>query len=115
MRRHILKVIPFFLIIFILNCEEGNEVIYEPNAKLIWTGEYDVDGCGFFVEIDSVQYKPENEAILPPQYRTVEPLDVTVQYIDLLYEIEYYCGDSPDAKMARAITLTSLDLNQELP
>lgn len=110
-----LKYIPLLLIIFTLNCEEGNEVIYEPNAKLIWTGEKDVDGCGFFVEIDSIQYKPENEAILPPQYRTAEPLDVTVQYIDLLYEIEYFCGDLPDAKRARAINLTSLDLNQELP
>ena len=115
MRNLILKLVPYFLMIFILGCDEGNEVIYAPDAKLIWTGEYDVDGCGFFVEIDSVQYKPENEAILPPQYRTDEPLDVTVQYIDLLYEIEYYCGDSPDVKKARAITLTSLDLNQELP
>jgi hypothetical protein len=115
MRNLLLKAIPLFLMISILSCEEGNEVIYEPNAKLIWTGEYDVDGCGFFVEIDSVQYKPENESILPPQYRTSEPIDVTVQYIDLQYEIEFFCGDLPNASKAPAITLTSLDLNQDLP
>ena len=115
MKLSLFKIVVAGLLICLIGCEEGNEIIYEPNAKLVWTGEYDVDGCGFFVEIDSIQYKPENEAILPPQYRTDEPLDVTVQYIDLLYDIEYTCGDSPEKQRARAITLTSLDLNKELP
>lgn len=104
-----------FTLLFTIACDEGNEVLIEPNAKLVWTGSYDVDGCGFFVEIDSVLYKPENEGILPPEYKTIEPLDVTVQYIDLLYEIEYSCGDLPDVQKAKAIKLTSMDLNQELP
>ena len=102
-------------IFFTIACDDGNEVLIEPNAKLIWTGNYDVDGCGFFVEIDSVLYKPENEGILPPEYRTDNPLDVTVQYIDLLYEIEYSCGDLPDVQKSKAIKLTSMDLNQDLP
>jgi hypothetical protein len=103
------------VLILIIACDEGNDIIVESNAKLIWTGNYDVDGCGFFVEIDSIHYKPENEGIIPPEYRTSEPLSITVQYIDLLYEIEYNCGDLPEAQKSKAIKLTSMDLNQELP
>ena len=110
-----ITILLLFIILFSFACDEGNEVLIEPNARLIWTGNYDVDGCGFFVEIDSVLYKPENEGILPPEYRTEDPLDVTVQYIDLLYEIEYSCGDLQEVQKAKALKLTSMDLNQELP
>ena len=60
-------------------------------------------------------YKPENEGIIPPAYKTVEPLSITVQYIDLLYDIEYFCGDLPNGQKSKAIKLTSMDLNEELP
>ncbi len=106
----------FFLIVslFVLSCEEGNQVNYERSAILKWTGEFDVDGCGFFVEIDSINYKPENEEIIPPAFKKDSPLSVTVQYIDLLYEIEYSCGDLPEAQKVDAIKLISIDLNGEL-
>ena len=103
------------LLLITLSCDEGNEVIYENNAKLIWTGEYEVDGCGFFIEIDSVEYKPENENIIPSAFKVNEPLSVTVQYIDLLYDIEYFCGDLPEGQKSRAIKLTSIDLNGDMP
>jgi hypothetical protein len=98
----------------LIGCEEGNEIIVDPSAKLIWTGDYEVDGCGFFIEIDTVQYKPINEGIIPPEYKRVEPISITVQYIDLLYETEYYCGDLPNPQKTRALKLTSIDLNEEL-
>ncbi len=101
--------------ILLFACEEGNEVISNSDAKLVWTGSYDVDGCGFFIQVDSVMYKPENEGIIPPAYKKSEPLSINVQYIDLLYDIEYYCGDKPDKRMSKAIKLTYLELNEELP
>jgi len=104
-----------FLFIFLQACEENNEVIYETDAMLIWTGSYDVDGCGFFVEIDSVEYKPENEGIIPPEYKTVQPLNITVQYIDLLYDMEYNCGDLPEAQKTNAIKLVYMALNEDIP
>ena len=104
-----------FLLLYVNSCDEGNEVIYENNAKLTWTGEYDVDGCGFFIEIDSVEFKPENENIIPPAFKVSGTLNVTVQYIDLLYDIEYSCGDLPEPKKSKAIKLTALDLNGDLP
>ena len=115
MRFTIITLLIGLLFIFTIACDEGNDVIVEPNAQLVWTGNYDVDGCGFFVKIDSIQYKPENEGIIPPEYRTIEPLSITVQYIDLLYDIEYSCGDLPEVQKSRAIKLTSMDLNQDLP
>lgn len=114
MKKILLFIFILLVLVFSSACEEGNDVIFEQDAKLIWTGEYDVDGCGFFIEIDTIQYKPENEGIIPPEYKKSEPLEVTVQYIDLLYEIEYSCGDLPDPQKSKAIKLTSIDLNEEL-
>ena len=110
------KIILFlFSISFFYSCEEKNDVIFVPDAKLIWTGDYDVDGCGFFVETNGNIYKPENEGIIPPEYRVSDSLSITVQFIDLLYDIDYYCGDSPDKQSAKAIKLVYLDPNEELP
>lgn len=105
----------FILIITVFSfysCDEGNQIIYNNDAKLIWKGEYYDNGCGFFIEIDSVQYKPENEGVIPLGFKKSKPLNVTVQYIDLLYEIEYYCGEQAESKYAHAIELTSINLNK---
>ena len=114
MKKYFVIVLLILSITFVLSCEDENEVIINANARLIWTGDYDVDGCGFFVEIDSVEYKPENEGIIPPQYKKDEPLDITVQYIDLLYEIDFFCGDLPESQSSPAIELKSIDLNEDL-
>ncbi|MCW8850125.1 MAG: hypothetical protein OQJ81_09135 [Melioribacteraceae bacterium] len=104
-----------FIVFAAIACEEGNDVIYVSDAKLVWTGKYDNGGCGYFIEVDSIMYKPENEGIIPPDYRKAEPLSITVQYIELQYEIEYYCGDTPNPQKSEAIKLTYMDLNEELP
>ena len=110
------KIVLFLISIsFFYACEEKNDVIFVPDANLVWTGDYDVDGCGFFVETNGNVYKPENEGIIPPEYRVGDSLSISVQFIDLLYDIEYFCGDLPNANKAGAITLTSVDLNQDLP
>lgn len=115
MKKILTHLIVVFILGFLISCEEGNEVIYENNAKLIWTGEHASDGCGFFIEIDSVKYKPENENIIPPAFKVDVSLSITVQYIDLLYDIEYFCGLSQEPKESKAIKLTSIDLNGDLP
>ena len=97
-----------------ISCDEENDIIFVPDASLIWTGDYDVDGCGFFVETNGNVYKPENEGIIPPEYR-IDTLSITVQFIDLLYEIDYYCGDTNEKQSARAIKLLYMDPNEVLP
>jgi len=114
MKNHLSVLLLIVLAILTLSCEDKNEVIVEPNATLIWTGDYDVDGCGFFIEIDSVEYKAENEEIISPDFKVDHPLSVSIQYLDLLYDLDYYCGDSSEPNKAKAIKLTYMDLNGEL-
>ena len=113
--KSLLKLVFLISTVFLYSCDEENEVIIEPDAKLIWTGSYDTDGCGFFIEIDSIRYKPQNEGIIPPQFRRSQPLSITVQYIDLLSDIKYFCGDMPDEQKSKAIKLTQIILNEDLP
>ncbi len=103
-------------IISVASCDEGNDIIFVPDAKLIWTGDYDLDGCGFFVKTHGNVYKPENEGIIPPEYR-VDSLSITVQFIDLLYKVDYNCnGIGIDGgKSAKAIKLLYMDPNEILP
>ena len=115
MKTRLLISLAITLLFFSLGCEEQNEIIYEPDARLIWTGTIDEGGCGFYIQIDSTLYKPENEHILPPEYRLPDTLNVSVQFIDLLYEMEYSCGDPLSEQKTKAVKLTALDLNQELP
>jgi len=114
MKKYFSIIIFTVIIIFTFSCDEGNDVIFVPNATLIWTGSYDLDGCGFFIEIDSIEYKAENEGIIPPAFKVDHPLSVTIQYIDLLYDLEYNCGDSLNTSKAKAIKLTYMDLNGDL-
>lgn len=111
MKKSLVSIFFIILTVLIFSCKDDNEVIVRTDAKLIWTGEYDVDGCGFFVVIDSVEYKPENERIIPPEYKKDVPLDITVQYIDLLYDIEYSCGDVNRPNKSKAIELKSISPN----
>lgn len=107
----------FFVILLIsllIACDNTNEVLIDSNAYLIWTGDFDQDGCGYFVQIDTTMYKPVNEAILPFAYKREEPLSITVQYIDLLMDVEYTCGDSKETQKAPAIKLTTVDPNEPL-
>ena len=107
--------IRIILVVFLFTtvaCQEPSNTIYEENATLIWTGEYEVDGCGFFVEIDSVQYKPQSESVVSPHFKERSRVNVTIQYLDLQYEIEYYCGDLPEAQKVGAIRVISLDENK---
>jgi len=111
------KIIFLLLLLVMLTaaCNEGNEILYESNAKLIWTGDYDVNGCGYYIEIDSLIYKPENEFIIPRAFKSSDTLSVTVQYFDLLYDKEYLCGDQKVKQKHQVIKLTSIDLNGNLP
>ncbi|MCB9248584.1 MAG: hypothetical protein H6613_08565 [Ignavibacteriales bacterium] len=70
-----------------------------------------MDGCGFFVEIDSIKYKPKNEEIIPPDFKSYDTLTVTLQYLDLHHEIETYCF-SLTPIMEKAIEIISIDLHE---
>ncbi len=107
--------IVFFLLstLFVLiSCQEPSDVIYDDNAAILWTGEYDVDGCGFFVELDSVKYKPESESVISPYFKKATRTNVIVQYIDLHYDKEYYCADSQKPKTIGVVKIISITLRK---
>lgn len=114
MKKQNIKYILLLLLFFVITCDEKNEVIVKPNAKLIWTGSYDNGGCGFFIEADSILYKPENEGIISPSFKVSRNLSVAIQFIDLFYKIETNCQIDSIPQKANAIKLTYMDLNEEL-
>lgn len=84
------------LIIKIVNCSEDDEsTTVTENAFIIWGGEYAVDGCGFVVEIDGKNYKPENEDTISDEYKITKPIEVILTFQYLNRDIEYFCGIVP--------------------
>ena len=72
------KVIPFLILFLILGCEDKKEdKILEANALLHWTGDYSVDGCGFFIVISDNEYKPEDEGAIDDSFKVNGGVEVT--------------------------------------
>lgn len=73
-------------------------VDYRP-VIIFWSGPYEVDGCGFSVNVDSVWYKPINESLLDTLFldafinNRVSDNDTIVEmrFRDLRRPIDAYC------------------------
>ncbi len=86
----------FSCIVFIVSCEEESpkaEMVDFKLVRVIWTGDYQVDGCGFFVEIDSIQHKPRNEDFFNADFQVLTDTIVEMKYLDLNQEITAQCGE----------------------
>lgn len=80
---------------FTLSCDEespGAETVDFRAVRIIWAGEYEIDGCGFFVEIDSVRHKPINEDFFTADFQIPGDTSVEMKYLDLNKEITSQCG-----------------------
>ena len=82
-----------FVIGAILSCDNDEEILTN-DGVLIWSGNYEVDGCGFFLIIHDTKYKPVNESIIDESFET-DSTDVSVEYVLLKKEHEYICGLHP--------------------
>ena len=76
------------------NCQEKEPIteLSFTSALVLYTGEPEVDGCGYMLKIGDEQYKPLN---LAPKYQK-DSLHLT-----LSYEIDssgFSCGDLPYPK-----------------
>jgi hypothetical protein len=78
------------LLIFI-SCNETEEV-YTKEAILKWQGYYAADGCGFFVEIDNKEYKPENEDFIGDEFQISGDISVIVKFKYSEKKVTYLCG-----------------------
>ena len=90
---------------------QPSERVITSEAVVSWTGEYEVDGCGFFVTVDSIRYKPDNEEVIDDSFKdssSSEGIDVVVKYKTLSIEKAFYCGDVSIPQTASWIEVFSL-------
>lgn len=89
------------IVLLFATCEddvpEPVVVDYRP-VTVVWAGSRELDGCGFFVYVDSVQYKATNEGRLDTLFREAfednrsdNDTVVEMRYRDLRREIDAYC------------------------
>ncbi len=92
------KLLLLLSVILIIGCEDKKEdAILEANAFLRWTGDFAVDGCGFFIDINEYEYKPEDESSINDSLKISGGVEVLIRYELLFEKIEYYCGDLPNS------------------
>jgi hypothetical protein len=106
------KLLFFFSLFIIFSCEDNQEdKIRETVALLRWSGDYAVDGCGFFIDIEDHEYKPEDETTIDDSLKISSGVEVIVRYELLDEKIEYYCGDLSNSSEIDGIKLHSIRKN----
>lgn len=103
--------LPIFLaLVFLLvsSCRNKDDTdVLSGIGILSWTGDYELDGCGYFIVIDNQQYKPDNEEILDDSYKSIVDLPVAIKY-KLAGKITKSCFDSPVSNQYNAISIVSI-------
>ena len=103
------KLLFFFSLFIILSCEDNQEdKIRETVALLRWTGDYAVDGCGFFISVNEKSYKPEDETVIDDSLKSRGLIEVFIKYELLNKTIEYHCGDPFNPSEIDGIKLHSI-------
>ncbi|MCK9207292.1 MAG: hypothetical protein M0P66_09300 [Salinivirgaceae bacterium] len=105
--KNVLIIACVFTVVLISNsCKKDSENL-KSEGLLTWTGEYEVDGCGFFITINEHKYKPENESMIDKSYKS-GTISVIVEYQLLDKQIQSACGDLPTPTLTDAIELISI-------
>ena len=104
----LLILIPIFCLILSCSYNVENNPNLTADAVLTWTGEYEVDGCGFFIIINEHKYKSENESIIDDSYKISGETTVKVEYEILNKTIESWCGDLPYTTKTDGIKIISI-------
>ena len=89
------------------SCQKDDVSPITSNANLEWRGDYEADGCGFFVVVGNVEYKPENESIIEDSFKTSEDVEVIVEYKKSGKQIRSFCqwGVPQDNEGIRIVSL----------
>ncbi len=110
-----MKLIKIFLLVFplilLLSCKKDDSQIITKNGVLSWTGDYAVDGCGFFITIEGSVFKPENETFIDDSFKTYSSIAVTVGFERLDKKIQSFCGDLPQPTMTDGIKIITITKN----
>lgn len=99
--------------IFSSSCDESiscpNMEEHHPDAILRWTGDYALDGCGYIIVMDQVEYKPLNENVIDPGYKLDYDVKVAVTYEIPHDEKEIACGMTKEPVYREGIQIISLE------
>ena len=110
-------VLLFTVICFLYSCsndEDKNRL--KSDAVIEWRGEYEVDGCGFFILIGDKEYKPVNEDVIDDSFKSVNTnsgnvansRNVVIEYELLDEKVESACGDSQSPIVCDGIKIISI-------
>ena len=81
----------------------------ESEAILLFTGDYAADGCGYFIELDSIRYKPTEEDSIDSRFQELGlRAKVLIEYELPEILIGKYCGDVSEPTTAPGIRLISI-------
>lgn len=68
-------------------------------VTIIWTGNPNLDGCGFFCKIDEIDYKPINEEFFGSEFKILKDTIVEMKYKDFIKEFTHQCPEGPPYQM----------------
>lgn len=91
---------------FLTSCKK--EEYKTSNAIISWTGEYGLDGCGFFITIDHKKYKPQDESKIDDKFKTVDQ-PIVIEYEIINKIIESWCGDLPESTKTDGVRIISIN------
>jgi hypothetical protein len=108
--KFLLPAIMIICLLLIYSCNDDSVTadgtkLLTKRAFIEWRGDYAADGCGFFIIIDSLEYKADNEDIIGDEYKTYSGINVLIRYADTHNKLAYYCGDLPSAFTIRSINI----------
>jgi hypothetical protein len=79
------------------------------DAVLRWTGDYAIDGCGFIIEMDQVEYKAENENIINESFKVDSDVNISLTYETLHDEKNIICGETKNPVYRETIRIVSIE------
>ena len=94
-----------------------DSVKVDSTALLTWTGEYFIDGCGFFVTIDGQKYRPENEDFIDDSFKDVElpfQTEVIIEYKLLDKRSDFYCEEILETGSLPMIEIISIQRSKSV-
>ena len=84
---------PLLLLLTSFSCDKDDDLeTLEATATLMWSGDYAVDGCGFIINLNDQQYKPENEQEIDDKFKAQESQTVRIKYTLPAKPKESSCG-----------------------
>ena len=94
-----------------------DSVKVDSTALLTWTGEYFIDGCGFFVTIGGQKYRPENEDFINDSFKDVElpfQTEVIIEYKLLDKWSDFYCEEILETGSLPMIEIISIQRSKSV-